>query len=78
MKSTINRAAVEAFANQPSHDEIADRAYDLYMMRPVASGNDVEDWLRAERELMQERGVRRVSAVRRGARRIVEHDLAGK
>jgi hypothetical protein len=44
-------------ANQPvrttaSPDEIARRAYDLYQQRGGADGNDLEDWLRAERELL--------------------------
>jgi hypothetical protein len=31
--------------------EIASRAYDLYLARGCEHGHDVEDWLRAEREL---------------------------
>ena len=32
-------------------DEIARRAYDLFLSRRGEHGHDVEDWLRAEREL---------------------------
>jgi len=31
--------------------EIARRAYDLYLARGREDGHDVEDWLRAERDL---------------------------
>lgn len=32
----------------PSHDEISLRAYEIYLAR---GGNDVDNWLQAEREL---------------------------
>jgi hypothetical protein len=32
-------------------EDIACRAYELYVQRGSESGNDVEDWLRAEKEL---------------------------
>jgi hypothetical protein len=35
----------------PSADAIAVRAYQLYLERGSEHGRDVEDWLRAEREL---------------------------
>jgi hypothetical protein len=37
--------------NHPSHDEIAARAYQIYIERGGTYGNDQDDWLRAEREL---------------------------
>jgi len=39
-------------ATEPSSDEIAARAYALYMERGCLDGRDVEDWLQAERELL--------------------------
>jgi DUF2934 family protein len=36
---------------QPSDEEIAVRAYYIYMERGGADGNAAEDWLQAEREL---------------------------
>jgi len=36
-----------------SRDEIAQRAYDLYQARGAEDGRDVDDWLRAERELRE-------------------------
>jgi hypothetical protein len=32
-------------------DDVARRAYDLYLIRGREHGHDVEDWLQAEREL---------------------------
>ncbi len=34
-------------------DEIRRRAYELYQQRGTASGNEAEDWLTAEREVLQ-------------------------
>ena len=35
----------------PSHDEIARRAYELFLARGGAPGHADEDWMQAEREL---------------------------
>jgi hypothetical protein len=35
----------------PSREEIAQRAYELYLARGGADGSEQEDWLQAEREL---------------------------
>jgi Protein of unknown function (DUF2934) len=37
--------------SQPTNDEIALRAYHIYLERGSAPGDPMEDWLRAEREL---------------------------
>ena len=34
-----------------SRDEIARRAYEIYVQRGSENGMDVEDWLRAEKEV---------------------------
>ena len=34
-----------------SQEDIAHRAYELYPQRGCEPGNDVEDWVRAEKEL---------------------------
>lgn len=44
---------VARFEATPTHDEIARRAHQLYEARGGEHGRDVEDWLRAERELQQ-------------------------
>ena len=41
------------FPRKPSPDDIARRAYDLYQERGAAPGGEVDDWLRAERELLE-------------------------
>ena len=45
-----------------SPEDIARRAYELYLGRGGADGNDVEDWLMAESELLQERATRLANA----------------
>ena len=39
---------------EPSSEEIACRAYELYLQRGSEQGKDVEDWVRAETELSDE------------------------
>jgi len=36
---------------EPSPDLIRERAYDIFLSRGQVPGNDLDDWLRAEREL---------------------------
>ena len=40
--------------HQPTHEQIALRAYHIYLERGSAPGNELEDWTRAERELVAE------------------------
>jgi hypothetical protein len=35
----------------PSHEEIRQRAYEIYLERGGLPGNEIDDWHRAEREL---------------------------
>jgi Protein of unknown function (DUF2934) len=44
---------VESLAREPTHDEIARRAYQLYEERGGEHGRDWDDWFQAERELRQ-------------------------
>jgi hypothetical protein len=37
-----------------SREDIAHRAYELFVQRGSAPGNDIEDWVRAEKELTSE------------------------
>jgi len=62
-------------AGWPSHDAIEERAYELYMQRPVDQGGALDDWLQAERELTQPPAAPRV---RRSLRRVVLPDLSSK
>jgi hypothetical protein len=48
-------AAVDRITEGPSHDEIADRAFRIFEARGGHDGQDREDWLQAEAELLVER-----------------------
>jgi hypothetical protein len=37
----------------PTHEEIALRAYEIYLERGGTPGDALEDWTRAERELLE-------------------------
>lgn len=41
--------------DRPLHERIAERAYGLYQERGQDHGNDLEDWLRAEKIVLSER-----------------------
>jgi hypothetical protein len=60
VKSTTSSALVSR-----STDDIARRAYEIYLERGQADGFDRDDWLRAEREL----GARASGASRRASTR---------
>jgi DUF2934 family protein len=40
--------------NEPTAGDIERRAYGFYLLRGMADGKDVEDWIRAEEELRGE------------------------
>ena len=42
-------------ASVPGRDEIARRAYDLFLARGGTHGRDLDDWLEAEAQLLTER-----------------------
>jgi hypothetical protein len=42
---------------EPTHDEIANRAYELFLDRGRCDGGDLEDWLAAECELRERVGL---------------------
>jgi hypothetical protein len=43
----------EIMQRQPTTEEIAARAYQIYLERGRTNGHDVDDWMQAEYELMQ-------------------------
>ena len=45
-----------AARTNPTTEEIALRAYQIYLERGGTPGNALEDWTRAERELQEESG----------------------
>ena len=44
-------AATSGRQGDPTLDQIAQRAYEIYQSRGGTDGQDMEDWLQAEREL---------------------------
>jgi hypothetical protein len=44
--------SVPAVKLTPTRDDIARRAYELYLARGKSVGHDLEDWTQAERELL--------------------------
>jgi Protein of unknown function (DUF2934) len=50
----LHPASMDVVSDLPSHDEIAARAYALYEARGASHGDDLNDWLDAEHELLQE------------------------
>ena len=49
-----NRGIAGADSDESSrvaHDDIARRAYDIYLARGATPGHDLDDWIQAEREL---------------------------
>ena len=52
-QAKIAQPRKEAFVNyQPTHDQIKHRAYQIYLERGARPGNELDDWIRAERELV--------------------------
>jgi hypothetical protein len=49
---TVKKPKANEF--HPTTEEIALRAYHIYLERGGAPGNALEDWTRAERELLEE------------------------
>ena len=51
-QAKIAQPRKEEFVNyQPTRDQIKHRAYHIYLERGARPGNELDDWLRAEREL---------------------------
>jgi hypothetical protein len=49
--SSTEKKPTKAKARKPSHDEIAERAFQIYLERNGAPGDPMQDWVRAEQEL---------------------------
>jgi len=47
-------AKVVMMPNAPSHDTISERAYELYESRGREPGQDEQDWLRAEQDILKQ------------------------
>jgi hypothetical protein len=51
VKAASSKKSAVAAQHEPSHEEIAARAYELYLARGSLDGYSEEDWLMAEAEL---------------------------
>lgn len=47
----IAETSKEIPQNESTTERIRERAYDIYVSRAGAAGDEVQDWLQAEREL---------------------------
>jgi hypothetical protein len=56
MESISPAAQKPRMATKLTSEEIALRAYQIYLERGCAPGNELEDWTQAERELLGENG----------------------
>lgn len=54
VKGTLPTAKkTRAAKTAPTHEEIASRAYEIFLERGGAPGDALQDWTRAERELLE-------------------------
>jgi Protein of unknown function (DUF2934) len=58
MNNPTEKSQPETVPSVPIGEEIELRAYQIYIERGGAHGQDVEDWLQAERELVEKYGSR--------------------
>ncbi len=55
-------SGLQTTEGHPTHEEIERRAYQMYIERGGVHGQDVEDWLQAELELLEKFGKTGVKA----------------
>ena len=56
MNNPTEKSQPETVPSVPISEEIELRAYQIYIERGGGHGQDVEDWLQAERELVEKYG----------------------
>ena len=56
MNNPTEKRQPETVSGAPIREEIELRAYQIYLERGGAHGQDVEDWVQAERELVENYG----------------------
>jgi hypothetical protein len=49
--SSMEKKAARTKTVKPTHNEIAERAFQIYLERNGAPGDPMQDWIRAEQEL---------------------------
>jgi Polyketide cyclase / dehydrase and lipid transport/Protein of unknown function (DUF2934) len=50
-----HEAGMISRVSEPDQEEIARRAYDLYLARGQAAGHEMDDWIEGKRQLLEER-----------------------
>jgi len=55
MSKPMEKPSPQTATGVPTREEIELRAYQIYVERGGSDGQDVEDWLHAEQELVEER-----------------------
>ncbi len=56
IESSSRRSGQQIAERHPTREEIELRAYQIYVERGGAQGNDLDDWLQAEFELSEQYG----------------------
>jgi hypothetical protein len=51
VRATLDALSKQAPGRRPTREDVARRAYEIYLQRGGTHGYDIEDWLTAEREL---------------------------
>lgn len=64
MEESSPKSEPQTAEGNPTREEIELRAHQIYIERGGADGQDMEDWLQAERELSEERGKTRPGQMR--------------
>lgn len=57
--ATLKKQADKMPVLAPTTEEIAQRAYEIFLARGGEPGHDLDDWLQAESELLREHAARR-------------------
>ena len=55
------RKPMSSISNPGLHRQIAEKAYELFQNRGHVHGHDLDDWVKAERQVMATLGARTVS-----------------
>jgi hypothetical protein len=58
--ATLKKQADIVRVRTPTTEEIAERAYEIFLARGGEPGHDLDDWLQAEAELLREHAARRL------------------
>ena len=57
--ATLKKQADRMPVSAPTSEEIAQRAYEIFVARGGEPGHEIDDWLQAESELLGEHAARR-------------------